>query len=252
MKNNFIVHVPHSSIKFTDEFWNYTILDREHINEENIFMSDYMVDKFLPNGNDFNIIKFDYSRLFCDVERFKDDSVEEMSKVGMGAIYNKDSNGLDFINPSVDYKNKVIKKYYDIHHKLLDDVSNNIIQKFGVCYIIDLHSFSDEFVSKIFGYDNTPDICIGTDEKNLDKKILDLAKSTFKKYGYSVMINYPYSGTIVPNKYIKSNSSSMKSIMIEINKRIYLDNNIKLNDDKYLKLKKCMDEFYDELKNINN
>ncbi len=65
------------------------------------------------------------------------------------------------------------------------------------------------------------------------------------------MINYPYCGTIVPNRFINSNSSCVKSIMIKINKRIYLDNNTKLNDNKFIKLKKCMDEFYDKLKSIN-
>ncbi len=90
MKNKFIIHIPHSSIKLTDEFWKQTILDKDYINKENIFMSDYLIDKFLPNKKEFNIMKFDCSRLLCDVERFKDDNIEEMSKLGMGVIYSKD------------------------------------------------------------------------------------------------------------------------------------------------------------------
>ena len=35
--------------------------------------------------------------MFCDVEKYLDDSKEVMSKYGMGAVYTKDSNGKEFI-----------------------------------------------------------------------------------------------------------------------------------------------------------
>lgn len=40
--------------------------------------------------------------------------------------------------------------------------------------------------------------------------------------------------------------------MIEINKRIYLDNNVCLNKEKYLKLKKSINEYYNYLNRIIN
>ena len=69
----------------------------------------------------------------------------------------------------------------------------------------------------------------------------------FSKYGYSINENYPYSGSIIPNKFYKTGEKRIKSIMIEINKRTYLDEVFKLNEDKAFKLKKCLNEFYNKL-----
>ena len=50
-------------------------------------MSDFKVDKLFENI-DAEKVKCKYSRLYCDVERFKDDELEEMSKYGQGgSIY---------------------------------------------------------------------------------------------------------------------------------------------------------------------
>lgn len=244
MKRNILIHIPHSSLELPQEFLDNITVDKDYIQEENIFISDYMIDKFIPNNNCFYVIKFNYSRLFCDVERFKDDSLEVMSKRGMGVVYTKDSNGKDFIKINNNYKNAVISKYYNYHHKKLDDLTEEIINKYGKCLIIDLHSFSDEFVDKMFNYKDNPDICLGCDSNFTDKETLLFLQEHFNRYGYSVKINYPYSGTIVPNKYFNADNSFVNSIMIEINKRIYLDNNKCLNKEKYKKLKKCMDDMY--------
>ena len=112
-----------------------------------------------------------------------------------------------------------------------------VLSKKGNCFIIDLHSFSDEFVYKMFNKKSTPDICIGIN-KNYDKELLLKTIKHFKKHNYSVKINYPFSGSITSNKY-----SEVKSIMIEINKRIYL-NSIKDYNEFY----NCMMEYYKLLK----
>ena len=59
-------------------------------------------------------------------------------------------------------------------------------------------------------------------------------------------INHPYNGAIIPSNYSDENET-LKSIMIEVNKRVYLDNNRELNYEKYNKLKECMDELFEKL-----
>ena len=76
---NVIIHVPHASLKLPKEFYERLVIPVDRIEKENIFVADYLVDKFIPM-NWPNIIKFDFSRLFCDVERFKDDKLEIMSQ----------------------------------------------------------------------------------------------------------------------------------------------------------------------------
>ena len=200
MKENIIIHIPHISLKFPRIFYNYLLISKKDLEEENKFISDYLVDKFIPKHCK-NIIKFKYSRLFCDVERFKNDDLEAMSKYGMGVIYEKTYQGIKFKNIDNDYKEKVISKYYDSHHKLIDDKVTEILSKYDKCYIIDLHSFSDKFVKEVLKLDNNPDICIGYDKDYSNQEIVNKTIQHFKKYGYSVKTNYPYSGSLIPNKY---------------------------------------------------
>ena len=234
--DKYIIHIPHSSLKVPEHFKQELTISNDQFNKENQFMCDYLIDKFVPD-NFNNIIKFNYSRMYCDVERYIDNSKEQMSKYGMGVIYTKDSNGNKFIKRNKQDKQIIIKEYLN-HHNKLDNLVEEKLNKYNKCFIIDLHSFSDEFVYKIFKKENNPDICIGINTNNYDETLLQITINHFKKYGYSVKINYPYSGSIISNKY-----PIVKSIMIEINKRIYLN-----NKDDYNKLYKCMMEYYKELK----
>ena len=99
----------------------------------------------------------------------------------------------------------------------------------------------DEEIQK---YENTPDICIGTNVYSYPK-YKKLIINHFKEYGYSVLENYPYSGSIIPNTC--KDYKKINSIMIEINKRIYLDDNKIINKEKYKKLSMCMNSLYKKL-----
>ena len=233
--HKYIIHIPHASLDIPESFKKQLKINYKEFMKENIFISDYMIDKFVPK--DFtNIIKFKYSRMYCDVERYIDDSKEEMSKYGMGVLYTKDSNGKLFV------KNKRIGtkeiEIYKEHHNRLDNMVEKILNECNECFIIDLHSFSDEFVYKMFNKNNTPDICIGINKSNYDINLLEKTINHFSNYGYSVMINYPYSGSIISNKY-----PEVKSIMLEINKRVYLH-----DSNEYNRFYDCMIEYYKLLK----
>jgi len=66
------------------------------------------------------------------------------------------------------------------------------------------------------------------------------------KYGYTNSLNYPYSGSIVPADYM--NDKMVRSIMLEINKRIYLNEETdSLNQEKSEKLKCFLEDFYKHL-----
>ena len=83
----------------------------------------------------------------------------------------------------------------------MDNLTTNIIDKYNECYVIDLHSFSDSLVSDLFNISDNPDICLGFNDKNIDLDLLEFTKEFFNNKGYSVKYNYPYEGTIIPNKY---------------------------------------------------
>lgn len=87
--------------KIPKKYWNICIKDKQYIKSTNAFFCDYLTDKLIPNK--CHKLVFKYSRLFCDIEKFKDDSKEIMSKKGMGVIYTKDCNNTVAI-PNKNYK----------------------------------------------------------------------------------------------------------------------------------------------------
>lgn len=221
MEKYILIHIPHSSLYIPRIYKKISLVSEEELEKENIFMCDNKIDELIDNKEQSLI--FNYSRLYCDVERFRDDS-EIMNKYGMGYIYTKTSTGKKiFDSPSLSHK-KEVDLIYENHHKKLDDYVTRILNKYNKCIIIDMHSYSDHQVANLFNYQNTPDICLGTEEAYYNRELIDTIKEYFENYGYSVMLNYPYSGSIIPNKYFNKTNTNIFSIMIELNKRIYIDN----------------------------
>ncbi|MBR5952718.1 MAG: N-formylglutamate amidohydrolase, partial [Pseudobutyrivibrio sp.] len=66
-------------------------------------------------------------------------------------------------------------------------------------------------------------ICIGIEENYFDQEIVNVIIDRIKAQGYTYEINYPYKGSLVPNCIYNYNvKGKVVSIMLEINKRIYL------------------------------
>lgn len=239
--DNILVHIPHSSLKLPNMFWRNVVLDKEKILKDNLDLCDYKVDEFVPNFIK-NVVKFQYSRMFCDVERFRNDKEESMSSLGMGAVYTMTSDRELFNLYDEDYKEKVLREYYDKHHVMLYMFCKKIIEKYGECYLIDLHSFGDDMVFKMLNKSNNPDICIGVDSEFEEESFVSFTIQYFKSCGYTVLINYPYSGSMVPTPYYLSKDKRVKSLMIEINKRIYL-----YDDESYKKCREAMHGYFSKV-----
>jgi len=175
-------------------------------------------------------VKNKYSRLFFDPERFGDDNQEEMYvKFRLGWFY---ENAILKKKPLRDSINKnKIRKYFDEHHWLLNAKTKQKLDMFGECTIIDCHSFSNKrywFHEDIL----LPDICIGFEKNHVDEKLVAIIKNEFKEY--SVSINKPYVGSLVPTNYW-GKDFRVKSVMIEINKKLYLESdNITKNNNFFL------------------
>ncbi len=219
--NNIILHIPHSSLKLPFGFFKNVITDKKIVKDFNKNISDLYTDELFGN-NKLKQIKADYSRIYCDVEKFADDDKEIMSKFGMGFIYTHTNNGINFINPTKTYKSNIYNNYYIIHHIKLDKIVNTSLKK-GNTILLDCHSFSKDIIMFEDKKENLPDICIGFDDLYYNETIVNYIKDYFDKLNYSVKFNYPYSGTIIPNKFFENKVKNLFCVMIEINKRVYLN-----------------------------
>ena len=95
--------------------------------------------------------------------------------------------------------------------------------------IVDCHSFSNEVLPHEES-DVRPDICIGTDNFHTPLELLSEVSGLFTDQGYDVAVNQPFSGTIVPLQYY-GKDQRVTSIMIEINRKLYLDENFNKSED---------------------
>lgn len=228
LKKGMIISIPHSSLILPRQFYNN--LNKNFPLQEEI---NYFVDKDANKLFKFKritTVKFKYSRLFCDVERYFDNDKETMSKIGQGYLYTKGHCELDIHKRIKEkYIHYVEKNYFNFHNKLNKEYQNKIDNNDFVLFL-DAHTFHDDLVkstfqklSKIDELKNKeiPDICIGINENDeLSFYLGYIAYKVFKFYGYKVEINFPYNGCLVPT-YIDNPNIKKAFIMFEINRRVY-------------------------------
>ena len=236
MSGKLIIHIPHSSTSIPDEYMNGILLSEEELASELLWATDSFCDELFDAGFGTRIVA-EYSRLVCDVERMRNDSDEPYAQKGNGLLYTLTQRGALFRNLDNALREKVLEDIYDPHHAKLTSVVDEALSSYGMCLIIDLHSFCDD---PCVG-ENLPDFCIGTDEFHTPKKLYELAQAHLIGKGYTVSVNYPYSGSMVPAKYYRKDKRVI-SMMIEVNKRLYLDCDMKNKSGEYLKTKQIVTE----------
>lgn len=223
--NNIILHIPHSSVNIP--FYDGYLQSNEHLQSEINLLTDWYTDELfnLP----YKQIITPFSRLFCDVERFSDDSKEVMSKFGMGMCYTHNDNGELMRTVSPDLKLRIKTEFYDQHHKLLENACLDALESHKKVLVIDCHSFPDQPHKRDLNQNiPRPDFCIGTDGFHTPRELV-ASSITFLNYkGYHVLENDPYIGTMIPMKYYYKDKN-VHGIMIEVNRKLYMsDSNRKV------------------------
>jgi N-formylglutamate deformylase len=240
-----ILHIPHSSteIPILDGY----ITSREKIQEEIIKLTDWYTDDLFDTDVDSKIVA-PFSRIFCDVERFSDEKLEIMSKVGMGVLYEKlDSDEL-LRKVTPELREKILNDYYWKHHDFFKSSVEQLLELNGECLIIDCHSFpSTPLLKAIDQNKNRPDFNIGTDSFHTPKKYIDASVTYFENLGYSLGVDWPYSGSIVPLKYYQK-EKKVSSIMLEINRKLYLNEPTNEKSIEYEKTKKVVEGYINMLR----
>ncbi|MEZ2144783.1 N-formylglutamate amidohydrolase [Bradyrhizobium sp. DN5] len=91
------------------------------------------------------------------------------------------------------------------------------------CIIVDCHSFSSRPLPHEPDQDPArPDICIGTDAWHTPARLRDELVAAASAAGFSVLIDRPFAGALVPAKYYRR-EPTVRAVMVEINRRLYMD-----------------------------
>lgn len=240
-----ILHIPHSANKIPIK--DGYILEYKVLENEILKLTDWHTQDLYCVENCESII-FEYSRIFCDPERFSDDSKEQMAKVGMGVLYEKTDDGETMRIISKELRNKILNKYYFNHHSKLNNAVKKQLKLNNRALILDCHSFPNipmkRSQHKIIP---RPDFNIGTDKFHTPKRLLDTSVDFFKKRNLTLGIDFPFSGSIVPMEYYQKNKN-VESIMLEINRKLYLKEGTNEKSENYEKTKKIVQEYIELLK----
>ena len=213
-----VLFIPHSSDNLDRTQWAGDIdraIDR---------WTDWHTDKLFRSDDDRVIsVIFPYSRFYCDAERLIDDPME---KVGQGIAY-RFIEGCERVLTD-DLIADIYSKYDSIHASLEEAAQLG-------CLIIDCHSFPADL-------DYGIDICIGFNEdaSKPDDDILNLVAEHFTNAGLRVGINAPYSNSMRVQK-------DIPTLMIEVNKGVYLQNDGKTPSDEFYKIKRLINSLYTRL-----
>ena len=246
---NLILHIPHSSDKIPFDI-GY-VVDKKTLDQEIIKLTDWYTDDLFL-FEDSIVVKADFSRIFCDTERFSDDSQEVMAKYGMGVLYEKSDDGSVIREIDTKLREDILNNYYWPHHEKLNQAVNDQLESNGKALIVDCHSFpSDPLIRDLSQEKNRPDFNIGTDSFHTPDYLIEISKAFFKKKGYTLGVDWPYSGSIVPLKHYHK-SKNVESIMLEINRALYLNEPGNQKSSNYIKTKETVTEYLKIVKTACN
>lgn len=224
-----ILHIPHASC-FFPHFEGYTV-SRERLAFMAAQAGDLFTDDLFICEGSIPIIA-PFSRIFCDTERFEDDALEPMSKLGHGCIYTHGPEGDPIRTVSPALREHILDGHYRPHHLALEQAVEQQLALHGRALIIDCHSFPDQPFSSLTpkteaqvaaaaAADPSPDFCIGADPHHTAPELTSHLVHQFYQRGFSVSVNSPYSGSLVPLKFYRSDPRVL-SIMIEVNRKLIL------------------------------
>jgi len=233
--NGILLHIPHASKVIPKQWRSIFLLTDELLEKELITMTDSFTDELFDLGAKTDRLEFPVSRLLVDPERFSEDADEPMSAKGMGAVYTKTHDGQPLKHDN--QRASLMEEYYFPHHIKLEDWVQSQLDNSGRCFIIDCHSYPSLPISCDLSQEpNRPDFCLGTAEPHTPASLVAASVRAFESFGYSVTVDKPYAGTIVPLKFFGTDPR-VSSMMIEVNRKLYMDEKTGEKSDRFERTK---------------
>lgn len=189
-----VLAIPHS-VRKTD-FSNW---DRPEVAKaDSDRWTDWFTDKLFtpPQRERIVAVVGSVPRFDCDLERITKDPLES---VGRGILYHTSHSGARRLDSGEDS----LHHWHDYRKAIAAELTPNSL-------LVDCHSFPSD-ISNV-------DICIGINDdwSSPDRETLDIVLQHF--CDYKVAINDPFSGSLTPEA-----GFPYTSLMIEVNKRLYLN-----------------------------
>jgi N-formylglutamate amidohydrolase len=218
-----LVHLPHDATVIPPDAQADFLLSAEELRAESLRLTDAHSAALYAEGlppEDF--VRAEVSRLVVDTERFADDAQEPCARVGMGATYVRTADGRPLRTLTPERRAELMARHYWPHHRALDAAAAARLARFGRCLILDAHSYPTGPLPTQLASGPSPEIGVGTQPGHTPLVLRDLVLEFFSARGYSVGVDVPFSGSMVPNSCF-GREPRLWSVMIEVRRDLYMD-----------------------------
>lgn len=220
-----VFHVPHDSTWIPDAVRPQFALTDNELADELLKMTDHhTLDLFTDGIPAEQIVRAKASRLVVDVERFADDTTEDMAKVGMGAVYVRAHSGSALRHPlSETDRSQLLSDWYTPHHETLTRKVDTALTRFGKCLIVDCHSFASKpLPHESDQLPDRPQFCIGTDAFHTPAQLGNNLVGALIREGFTTKKDSPFKGALVPLQFYEKDKR-VSAVMIEVNRNLYMN-----------------------------
>jgi N-formylglutamate amidohydrolase len=234
--NPILITVPHAGNIYPDLFIKNLKINLCEVRRIEDYQSNKILDQIDEQMAD--IIIAQCSRAVVDLNRsrnaidhsmftqvFEHEPVSEkqMIKYGLGVFPNKIFGKTILKSPlPFSYAIHMLEQYYDPFHKSLNKQIMYLNNTFGFCYHIDLHTMPSK---ALLNFKKEPDIVLGDNfGKSCSIELINYFQNVFQENGFTVEVNNPYAGGFITRNY-GNPSKGVHTIQIEINRKIYMDEN---------------------------
>ncbi|MFE2456643.1 N-formylglutamate amidohydrolase [Streptomyces sp. NPDC059402] len=219
-----ILHVPHSSRAVPADVRPGIVLSDVELERELDHMTDSHTAEIAGRAAELaGLTPWRFvnraSRLVVDPERFPDER-EEMTAVGMGAVYTRTSHR-EVLRPDGTDPEPLLDRYFRPYARAMTEAVADRLSVTGRAVIVDVHSYPAEPLPyELHGDGPRPPVCLGTDDFHTPSGLLAAARDAFAACG-ETGLDSPFGGTYVPLDFY-GKRAEVNALMVEIRRDTYM------------------------------
>ncbi|MFL2812704.1 MAG: N-formylglutamate amidohydrolase [Paracoccaceae bacterium] len=259
-----IFNSPHSGSIYNKEFLDSTNLEIYDLRTS----EDAFVGELFYPTKFFNCLLMEakFPRTFVDLNRSNleldpylisgDFHFEKTARnmVGMGVIPRISGNGKAIYSKTIIAKDalKRLENFYFPYHSFLSNLLLESKKRLGYAILFDCHSMPSKLNIEFSNSkcNNNPDIILGDlNGTSCSSFLISEVKKVFEKHNFFVTKNHPFSGGYITKKY-GNPSNGFHVIQIEINKKLYMDENSIKKNKNFENFRIKLTSVIDELSNL--
>ncbi|MBC2864619.1 N-formylglutamate amidohydrolase [Streptomyces mexicanus] len=219
-----VLHVPHAARQIPPAVRSGLVLDDAALERELDHITDAYTDRIaeaaahLAGATPWRFVNR-LSRLVVDPERFPDER-EEMTAVGMGAVYTRTTHR-EVLRPAEHDPRPLIERYFGPYARAMTEAVAGRLAATGRAVILDVHSYPTAALPyELHGSGPRPPVCLGTDTVHTPPELVRTARKAFGEIG-ETGLDSPFSGTYVPLDFYGTDAR-VTALMVEIRRDTYM------------------------------